>query len=345
MQYLNLVKKIHQVLFRALQKSADYIKSLWVTKKGRFVIVAVSILIIFFIFIYGFYLQAPKTFPEHSLFPVLEGATLNQISQRLYNQGYILSPFWFKTVARILYGGSSIKAGDYFFSEPDNTFTIASRLASGNFGLEPEKITIPEGLNVFQMAEILSKQFPQFDPEGFVREAPEGYLFPDTYFFLPNVKAREIVVAMKQNFDRQLVNVKEDVEKFGKPLEDVIKMASIVEEEARSFEVRQTIAGILWKRLKIGMPLQVDASFAYVNGKNSFTLTTEDLREDSPYNTYTNKGLPPTPITNPGLEAIQATVTPIETKYLYFLTDKNGVMRYAVDYEGHLKNRRLYLGK
>lgn len=345
MQYLNLVKKIHQVLQNFLHTVVERLGNIWQSRRGKFVLSFTTALLVIFILIYGLYLQSPSAFPQHSLFPVLEGATLNQISQKLYNQGYIKSPFWFKTIVYIFHGGGSIKSGDYFFVNSHNTFTMAKRLSSGNFGLEPEKITIPEGLNVFQMADIFAKQFPQFDREGFIREAPEGYLFPDTYFFLPNVKARDVILSMRQNFDRQIVNVKEGVEKFGKSLEDVIKMASIVEEEARSFEVRQTIAGILWKRLKIGMPLQVDASFAYVNGKNSFTLTTEDLREDSPYNTYTNKGLPPTPITNPGLEAIQATISPIETKYLYFLTDRNGVMRYAVDYEGHLKNRRLYLGK
>lgn len=345
MRYLQLLKSLYQYVAIGCTFVWEYLVCSWRTTRGKITIVSSGFFLFLLLSIYVSFIQAPKNFPEHSLFPVLEGATLDQVSQRLYNQGYILSPFWFKTITYLFHGGESIKAGDYFFVGPRSALTIARRLSSGDLGLEPERVTIPEGLNVFQIAELISKQFTQFDAQGFVREAPEGYLFPDTYFFLPNIKSRDVVVAMKQNFDRQIVNVKEDLESFGKPLEDVVKMASILEKEARSFEVRQTIAGILWKRLKIGMPLQVDASFGYVNGKNSFTLTSEDLTIDSPYNSYVYKGLPPTPIANPGLEAIQAALTPIETKYLYFLTDKNGVMRYASDYEGHLKNRRLYLGK
>ena len=116
-----------------------------------------------------------------------------------------------------------------------------------------------------------------------------------------------------------------------------------MEEEGRTTDVRRTIAGILWKRLDMGMPLQVDAAFLYINGKTTFQLATSDLTVASPYNTYLNKGLPPTPITNPGLDAISATVTPIKTPYLYYLTDKNGVMHYAATYDGHLANKEKYL--
>jgi len=242
-------------------------------------------------------------------------------------------------------GGKSLQAGDYFFSNPESALSIAPRISSGVYGLVPERITIPEGLNIFQIAEIFKKYFLWFDVEEFVANAPEGYLFPDTYFFLPNVSADDVIRAMTQNFDRHIVAVTEDVEKFGKPLSDVIKMASILEEEARIFETRQIVAGVLWKRLDKGMLLQVDASFSYVNGKNSFTLTTADLQIDSPYNSYKYKGLPPTPISNPGLEAIQAAITPVETPYFYFLTDNTGVMRYGASYDDHLKNRRLYLRK
>ena len=91
------------------------------------------------------------------------------------------------------------------------------------------------------------------------------------------------------------------------------------------------------------MPLQVDAVFSYVNGKNSFTLTTEDLREDHSYNTYTNKGLPPTPISNPGLDSIRATVNPIKSDYLYFLSDKNGEMHYSETFAEHIRKKKIYL--
>jgi UPF0755 protein len=131
--------------------------------------------------------------------------------------------------------------------------------------------------------------------------------------------------------------------RFGKPEGDIIKMASIVEEEGRTMETREIIAGILWKRISIKMPLQVDSSFKYINGKTTATLTTEDLKIDSPYNSYTNRGLPPTPISNPGLAAIRATINPIKTPYLYFLSDKNGNMHYAITFEEHVENKLKYL--
>jgi UPF0755 protein len=120
-------------------------------------------------------------------------------------------------------------------------------------------------------------------------------------------------------------------------------MASIVEEEGKNFLDKRMIAGILWKRLDIKMPLQVDAVFRYWNGKHSFTLSTEDLKEDSPYNTYTRIGLPPTPITNPGLESIKATINYRKSNYLYYLTGKDGKMYYATNHADHVSNKEKYL--
>jgi UPF0755 protein len=131
---------------------------------------------------------------------------------------------------------------------------------------------------------------------------------------------------------------------FGRPIKDIIKMASIVEEEARTEETRETIAGILWKRLDEGMPLQVDSAFAFVNGKkDSRYISTEDLAIDSPYNTYVHKGLPPTAISNPGLDSIKATVHPIKTKYYFYLSDDQGNMHYGATLDQHIENKQKYL--
>ncbi len=346
MEYIRLfLKKAEYLISVSVAYMDKTFLHIWSHKKSRSIFMVGVISVVCAVLWYSFFIQPPKDFPKHSLFDIPEGSTLNQVSQKLHNQGYILSPFWFKVTVSLTSGSSSVQAGDYFFAKEKNLIAIAKRVTSGDYGLEPERVTIHEGLSSFKVAELFASRFPKFDPEYFVNNAPEGYLFPDTYFFLPTIKATDVIQTMRQNFDRQIISVKEDLEKFGKPLEDIIKMASILEGEARKFETRQTVAGILWRRIDLGMPLQVDASFVYINGKNSFTLTTEDLREDSPYNSYTRLGLPPTPISNPGLESIQAAIAPIETKYLYFLTDKTGVMRYGITYDDHLKNRRLYLGK
>ena len=144
------------------------------------------------------------------------------------------------------------------------------------------------------MAEIFSKKISIFNSEKFLKLAVpvEGYLFPDTYFFLPNITPEQIIDAMKNNFIKKVGDIYSKIERSDKSLEEIIIMASILEEEARIFETKKIISGILWQRIKIGMPLQVDAVFPYIIGKNTYELTKEDLSIDSPYNTYKYKGLP-----------------------------------------------------
>jgi UPF0755 protein len=120
-------------------------------------------------------------------------------------------------------------------------------------------------------------------------------------------------------------------------------MASLIEEETATPEDRRIVSGILWKRLSSGMRLQVDATFAYTIGKGSLELTTEDLKSDSPYNTYRIYGLPPTPIVNPGLDAITAALHPTSSPYVYYLSDKNGVMHYSKTFEEHKLAKAKYL--
>ena len=302
--------------------------------------------VFFILVVFGyFFWNYPTNFPINTLVSVEKGVTIRQTADFLEQKNFITSPFWFIALNRALSGGRGVLAGDYFFGRPQSLFTISRRLARGDFGLTPVVVFIPEGSSVKEIAVILGKTLPSFDEEEFIKKAKdkEGYLFPDTYHFPQNIKPNAVIEAMEKNFNDKIVALNEKISAFGKSLKEVMIMASLLEEEARKLETKQMIAGILWKRLKMDMPLQVDASFQYVNGKNSFTLTTEDLATDSPYNTYTRKGLPPGPITNPGLDSILAAVTPTESKYLFFLTDKNGVMRYAVTHAQHVANKEKYL--
>jgi len=171
----------------------------------------------------------------------------------------------------------------------------------------------------------------------------EGFLFPDTYLFLPNAKPSDVLAVFEENFNVKIKSIDDAIRAFKKPLKDIVIMASILEAEARTTETRRIIAGILWKRLSIGMPLQVDAPFQYIIGKNTFQLTTGDLKFDSPYNTYLYKGLPPGAIGNPGLDAILATTYPQGNDYLYFLTTDDGVAIYGRNFEEHKANKARYL--
>jgi UPF0755 protein len=243
-------------------------------------------------------------------------------------------------------GQKRIIAGDYYFEKPVTVFTVVSRLLKGDFGLVQRGVLITEGLNSTEIAEVIIKTIPKFDKDGFISEAKkhEGYLFPDTYFFAPNEKPENVIAVMRENFARSTASLAEDIEKSAKSLEDIVIVASIVEDETHTIENKRIVAGILWKRLKMGMPLQMDSTLRYVSGKASHEITKEELEdEDNPYNTYANKGLPPTPVSNPGVDAIRAAIAPTNTKYLYFLSDSNGGMHYAVDFAGHKANREAYL--
>ena len=120
-------------------------------------------------------------------------------------------------------------------------------------------------------------------------------------------------------------------------------MASLVEKEARTIASRRLVAGILWNRLELGMPLQVDAVFGYIFNRETYSPSFADLTTESPYNLYLHKGLPPGPINNPGLDALGATLNPTKTDYLYYLTGTDNLMHYATTYAGHLANQRKYL--
>ena len=140
-----------------------------------------------------------------------------------------------------------------------------------------------------------------------------------------------------------MLKAQDAIKKSGRTQDEILTMASILEKEASKIKDRQQIAGVLWHRIDVGMPLQVDAVFPYIIGKNTFELTREDLAVDSPYNTYKYKGLPPGPIGNPGLDSILAAATPIKSKYVFFLSDKQGNFHYAVTYAQHLVNKAKYL--
>jgi UPF0755 protein len=163
--------------------------------------------------------------------------------------------------------------------------------------------------------------------------------------FPKNVTTEEIIDTLEKTF-KQKINTpetKQKVKELNRSLEEIIIFASIVEKESTK-DAQQEVANILWERLNIDMPLQVDATFVYSINKGTFDLTQEDLKNGyNPYNTYTHKGLPPTPIGNPGLSSIEAVLNPTSTENLYFLTGKDGEMYYASNFEQHKRNRALYL--
>jgi UPF0755 protein len=209
------------------------------------------------------------------------------------------------------------------------------------------RITIPEGATTDRMAKIYGDRLERFDPDAFLAQtkpAMEGYLFPDTYFFLPNATENLVIRTMRQNFDDKIAALAPLFASSTRSKEDIIIMASILEKEGNGRnDDRFHIAGILWNRIDKGMPLQVDAVFLYTIGRSTFSLTKEDLASDSPYNTYKVKGLPPTPIGSPSLASIEAALTPIPSKNLFYLADRAGHTYYSRTYTEHKRKKALYI--
>ena len=206
-------------------------------------------------------------------------------------------------------------------------------------------VTIPEGYSARQIGETFEK-LGIFSKEDFLKIAQkeEGYLFPDTYRFYKDAKPEDIFKKMRENFNKKITpEILAEIKKNKKTLSEVIITASLLEEEIKSAEDRKIVAGILWKRLDLGMGLNVDAALTYVLGKTSSELTADDLKFDSPYNTYRYRGLPPTPISNPGLDAILAALRPEPSPYFYYLTGKDGLTYYAKTLEEHALNKFKYL--
>lgn len=315
------------------------------TKNLKIIYVTLASLAVLFC-VYVFFQSVPKDFPLGKVFTVESGASLKEISETLKNEKVIKYPFIFRAHVILLGGEKKVMAGDYLLDKREGSADLAFRFINGRFHLEVVKITIPEGWNIFQISDYLDDTLIGFDKSRFLSLAKnkEGYLFPDTYFVSPAIKAEDIISRMSKNFEAKIKNLS-GFATSTYSLKEIITMASILEEEAKTSSARRVVAGILWKRFSIGMPLQVDSTFSYVNGKNTYELTVEDLKIDSPYNTYVYKGFPPTPISNPGLESIVDAMNPTKTKYLYFLSSRSGEMYYSTTFEGHKKNKELYLNK
>ena len=313
-------------------------------KKFRPLRIVVSVIVVTFIVIM-FFSTAPSGFPRGQIVTIEKASTVSEVGEELALLDIIRSPFMYKVFAVLFHGNKGVQAGTYLFDEPQTVIRLAYRTAYGVRGMEKIKITIPEGSSSREMAAILAKKIDGFDGAAFhdIAHKKEGYLFPDTYFFDQGVTPAEVVHTMTTVFDEKIATIKDKLATSTHSLKEIIIMASIVEEEENNSEDRRIIAGILWKRIAAGMPLQVDAPFYYLYGKGSSQISKEDLAAASPYNTYKNKGLPAGPISNPGLDSIIATLEPVKSQYWFYLGDRSGQTHYATDHDAHVANKDRYL--
>lgn len=287
----------------------------------------------------------PAEFPVGNIVTISQGASAPEIAQVLADEHIITHPRILQFLFRISGTSALVQSGAYLFQSPQNLLVIAYRLITGSYGVRPVRITFPEGTTVREMATQVAEAFPSISAVDFSTTARpyEGYLFPDTYFFSPSSDATSIVAAMRTNFNAKIASSSSDITASGHSFSDIIIMASLIEREARTDAVRRIVAGILYNRLKLGMPLQVDAVFGYIFNRDTYSPSLADLKVNSPYNTYTHTGLPLGPINNPGLDALDAAIHPTKTEYLYYLTDPKGVMHYATTFADHQANQNKYL--
>lgn len=310
----------------------------------RYLIVFVGVVAVLVVF-FRTLLIAPTDFPVPYRLTIEPGQTLFSVSRELTDDSVIRSPRLFEIFMIALGSEKKVSEGEYYFAQPVSSFEIALRISGRQFGIDRKKVTFPEGFTNKQMATRLAQTFDSFDTSLFLTLANEyeGYLFPDTYGFFPSVTPDAIVVTLRRNFTTKIASLEKDIAVSSRSKKDLIIMASIIEKEARGENDRTIISGILWKRIDSGIPLQVDAPFLYLLGKESKDLTRADLAINSPYNTYKNKGLPPAPIGNPGLASIEAALYPESSPYLYYLHDDDRAIHYAKTYTEHKKNIAQYL--
>jgi UPF0755 protein len=303
--------------------------------------ITVSVIVLFWVLL----ISAPLTFKDGTVVTISKGDSVKVISQKLKQADVIQSQILFTNIIIFFNLDSKIVAGDYVFKKEHTVFEVLQRISNGEYGIEVKKITLIEGLTVTEMADLFSKEFYNISKEEFSEKALpyEGYLFPDTYYFLENVTSEEIILKMRTTFDEKIAE-DEEILNSKKDLKDIVIMASIIEKEATT-DSMQEVSDILWHRIDISMPLQVDAGFVYEQGKHTFELSLEDLKTDSPYNTYVRYGLTPTPISNPGIQALKAAAFPQPTENLYFLTGYDGEMYYAKTLKEHNANKEKYLTK
>ncbi len=300
-------------------------------KKIILILVTIIIVIVVGFIIFFFVSLNSKGNGEEKDFIVKSGQSTRQIAENLEKEGIITSATVFTLYTR--FKGELIQIGVYRLSQSQSMKEILEILASGK--ASEYLITIPEGWRITQIDKHLANK-GVFNAGDLVKIAStdEGYLFPDTYRFLPKTQSSDIREEMLKNFTKKTSNL--DI------TDEIVIIASIVEREAKFDEDRAKIAGVYLNRLEKGMKLEADPTIQYAKGNWNPIKISDYRNEISPYNTYINKGLPPGPICNPGLASIEAVLNPEKNGHLYFFHKDDGHAVYSRTLQEHEENLEKY---
>jgi UPF0755 protein len=313
----------------------------------------------------------PKDFnsKDQVIFNIEKGQGARDISSNLEEAGLIQSGPLFRLYVTTLGVADKLQAGQYRLSPSMSLLSIAKTMAEGN--VAKETLTIIEGWSLKDIGEYLtgkglftaedfwaltglpaSSKNPSQDFSTqftFLKDKPkninlEGYLFPDTYEVKTQATPESIILAMLGNFDKKITEeMRAEIKKQGKTIFEIVTMASLIEKEVNTYEDKQIVSGVFWKRLKSGMGLDSCASIAYILGVDKWRYSYEDTRTPSPYNTYLNRGLPLGPIANPGLDSIKAAIYPKASQYWYWLSTPEGQTIFSKTLEEHNIAKAKYL--
>ena len=311
-----------------------------------FILIIVSLLSVF-VFI-KINLSPFSADSKNKVFVVNAGDSLVTISKSLEKNQLIKNRFAFLTYAFLTGKNKTIQSGTFRLSPSLSVSEIITKLSSG--GVSDYWLKIIDGTRVEELADNFPKNL-SFTGNDFVAKAKslQGYLFPDSYLIPEYFTVDQILATIKTNFDQKFAKAKVDATNTTMTDKQIVVLASIIEREARTLKVKQGVAGVLINRINIGMPLQSDVTVQYVrDSKNKPAsywkdLDASDISLVSSYNTYKNKGLPPGPICNPGLDSLYAAFHPTDSDYLYYLTGNDNQMHYATTLSEHDSNIAKYL--
>lgn len=332
-------------------------------KKKKKPVILYFLIIVLAAFFYGFFyvkgLIAPVELTREVSFVVPAKASTSSISKILLDKGLIRNDLVFKIYAKYKGFEGNLRAGEYHFSGQVSLNDIKEKMSRGE--IITETFTIPEGFNLKQMADSLAKKgmvdrerFLQVTREGsfsyeYLPEPGtegrlEGFLFPDTYQIIKDWPEEKIINMMLKRFDQVfLPEWREQAEKMGMTISEVVTLASIIEREAKASADRPLISSVFHNRMKKGMPLESCATVQFALGEVKEVLLYEDLEVDSPYNTYLHGGLPPGPIASPGRDSLEAALYPAEGNYLYFVAKPDGSHYFSRTLAEHNQAKRKYL--
>lgn len=288
-------------------------------------------------------------------FTVKKGMTTADIANMLHKLKLVNTPESFRMAAKIKGLDSSLQAGEYEIISGMSNKDIVEILSKGE--VRYEVFTVPEAFTIDKIAAKLERESlgnanafkdaaKKYTPYPYMETAntsviykAEGFAYPSTYYLVKGTSEKDVLTMMVREFNARLTTkIRDEIKNSKMSIKDVVNVAAMVEQEARVRSEMPLIAGVFLKRLKIGMPIQSDTTIQYLFSEQKKEISIEDTKIDSPYNTYKYAGLPPGPIANPSMEAIEAVLHPVDTEFLYFVAGKDGHHIFSKTYQEHLEN-------